>query len=79
MLPFYESLHQEIGRCRPRVDGLDSTSKRESEIRELWKEWILQVVRDLQGEKAPGPYGFTMAFFFQIVVVGDQGGCIGIL
>lgn len=52
------------------MDELDSTSKRESESRELWKEWILQVVRDLQGEKAPGPYGFTMAFF-PIVVVGD--------
>lgn len=60
------------------MDELDSTSKRESESRELWKEWILQVVRDLQGEKAPGPYGFTMAVF-PIVVVGDQGGCIGIL
>lgn len=78
MLQFYESLHQEIGSCRPRVDELDFTSKRESESRELWKEWILQVVRDLQGEKAPGPYGFTMAFF-PIVVVGDQGRCIGIL
>ena len=60
------------------MDELDSTSKRESESRELWKEWILQVVRDLQGEKAPGPYGFTMDFF-PIVVVGDQGRCVGIL
>jgi hypothetical protein len=27
------------------------------------KEEVLQVLKDLQGDKAPGPDGFTMAFF----------------
>jgi hypothetical protein len=27
------------------------------------KEEVFQVVKDLQGDKAPGPDGFTMAFF----------------
>ena len=31
--------------------------------RQFDKEEVLQVVKDLQGDKAPGPDGFTMAFF----------------
>ena len=31
--------------------------------RKFEREEILQVVRDLEGDKAPGPDGFTMAFY----------------
>uniref|UniRef100_A0A2N9HPF7 Endonuclease/exonuclease/phosphatase domain-containing protein n=1 Tax=Fagus sylvatica TaxID=28930 RepID=A0A2N9HPF7_FAGSY len=64
---FYESLYQEAETWRPTVDGLEfeMITENESAIleRQFDKEEVLQVVKDLQGDKAPGPDGFTMAFF----------------
>jgi hypothetical protein len=64
---FYESLYQEVETWRPTVDGLEfeMITENESAIleRQFDKEEVLQVVKDLQGDKAPGPDGFTMAFF----------------
>uniref|UniRef100_A0A2N9I5R6 Reverse transcriptase domain-containing protein n=1 Tax=Fagus sylvatica TaxID=28930 RepID=A0A2N9I5R6_FAGSY len=64
---FYESLYQESETWRPMVDGLefDGISATESALLEhkFGKDEVLQVVKDLQGDKAPGPDGFTMAFF----------------
>ena len=31
--------------------------------RKFERDGIFQVVRDLEGDKAPGPDGFTMAFY----------------
>uniref|UniRef100_A0A2N9EL19 Reverse transcriptase domain-containing protein n=1 Tax=Fagus sylvatica TaxID=28930 RepID=A0A2N9EL19_FAGSY len=64
---FYESLYQEAETWRPTVDGLEFEMITENESavleRQFDKEEVLQVVKDLQGDKAPGPDGFTMAFF----------------
>ena len=64
---FYESLYQEHEDWRPMVDGLDF-ARITDEAKVLLeakfdKEEVVQVVKDLQGDKALGPDGFTMAFF----------------
>ena len=52
---------------RPSVDGLDFACIREDERlsleREFSKEEVTQVLAEMEGDKAPGPDGFTMAFF----------------
>ena len=40
-----------------------STKERDMLERKFEIEEVLQVVKDLQGDKAPGLDGFTMAFF----------------
>ena len=64
---FYESLYQELETWRPTVDGLefDVITANERALLERWfdKDEVLQVVKDLQGDKALGPDGFTMVFF----------------
>ena len=67
VVQFYTSLYQEQESWRPTVDGLefDMISEEEQALleRKFDREEVLQVVKDLQGDKAPGPDGFTMAFF----------------
>jgi hypothetical protein len=67
VVQFYVSLYQEQESWRPTVDGLDFDMISEEEQalleRKFDREEVLQVVKDLQGDKAPGPDGFTMAFF----------------
>ena len=67
VVQFYESLYQELESWRPTVNGLDfeviSSEERDMLERSFTSEEVLQVVKDLQGDKAPGPDGFTMAFF----------------
>jgi hypothetical protein len=67
IVPFYKNLYFEQCSWRPRGDVLSFLSidvdestwlQREFEEKEVW-----DVVRDLNGDKAPGPDGFTMAFF----------------
>jgi hypothetical protein len=67
IVPFYKKLYFEQCSWRPRGDVLSFLSidvdestwlQREFEEKEVW-----DVVRDLNGDKAPGPDGFTMAFF----------------
>jgi hypothetical protein len=64
---FYESLYQESETWRPMVDEIefDVITANESALleRQFDKDEVLQVVKDLQGDKALGPDGFTMAFF----------------
>jgi hypothetical protein len=64
---FYNSLYFEQCSWRPRVNGLSFLSidvdestwlEREFKENEMW-----DVVRDLNGDKALGLDGFTMAFF----------------
>uniref|UniRef100_A0A2N9GN59 Reverse transcriptase domain-containing protein n=1 Tax=Fagus sylvatica TaxID=28930 RepID=A0A2N9GN59_FAGSY len=67
VVQFYASLYQEQEPWRPTVDGLDFDMISEEEKalleRRFERDEVLQVVKDLQGDKAPGPDGFTMAFF----------------
>jgi hypothetical protein len=63
----YYSLYQENEAWRPKFDGLTIDSIREEDRewleRKFDKEEILHVLRSSQGDKAPGPDGFTMGFF----------------
>ena len=67
MVSFYTNLYQESEVWRPNVDGLPFATIGEEDYRLLErnfdKEEVCGVLRDLQGEKAPGLDGFTMAFF----------------
>jgi exonuclease III len=74
---FYESLFTEPLGWRPRLDNLefDKLSNSEAlsleepfEEREVW-----EVIKGMDGDKAPGPDGFSMAFFQECweVIKGD--------
>jgi hypothetical protein len=64
---YYDKLYTEQSTWRPRMDGLFFSSiDTEERIwleRDFEEQEVLEVVRDLNGDKAPGPDGFTMAFF----------------
>ena len=67
VVQFYETMFCETEDWRPQVDGSSFASISEDERnvleRRFDKEEIVQVLKDFQGDKAPGPDGFTMAFF----------------
>ena len=67
MEQFYHSLYQESEAWKPEVDGLafDSIKPTDRDLleRPFDKEEVVQVLQNLQGDKAPRPDGFTMAFF----------------
>ena len=44
--------------------------------REFFKEEVIQVLMEMEGDKAPGPDGFTMDFFSKMLECGG-GGCHG--
>jgi hypothetical protein len=64
---FYNSLYQEHEAWRSKFDELPLDSIREVDWilleRQFEREEILDVLRFANGDKAPGPDGFTMAFF----------------
>ena len=64
---FYKSLYQEPEDWRPTVNGLDFASLDEfdrlSLEREFDREEIIAALKEAEGDKAPGPNGFTIAFF----------------
>ena len=69
VVQFYKTLSQEPEEWRPFVEGLEF-----DQIGELGRGWlerrfkkdeILFVVRDMEGDKASSPDGFSMAFFHQ--------------
>ena len=67
VVQLYRNLYKETEQWRPFVEGLEFD--RIGNIERLWlerkfeREEILQVVSDLDGDKAPGPDGFTTAFY----------------
>jgi DNA phosphorothioation-dependent restriction protein DptG len=67
VVSFYEELYQETENWRPSVDGLDfhsiGAAKSFHLERKFDREEVFQVLKDLQGDKAPGADGFSMAFF----------------
>jgi len=73
IVKYYDKLYTEQNTWRPRVDGLSFSSIDVEE--RLWLECdfeVWEVVRDLNGDKAPSPDGFTMAFFQKCWVVLKQ-------
>ena len=80
VVQFYQNLYTETNMWRPTVDGLDfaciGEDERMSLKREFSKEEVTQVLMEMGGDKAPGPDGFTMAFFSKMLECGG-GGCYG--
>ena len=64
---FYHHLFQESESWRLEMDGIEfdsiSSSDRIMLERPFDKEEVLQVIQNLQGDKAPSPNSFTLAFF----------------
>ena len=71
---FYRRLFQEEGgpRWRPGVDELDFDVLSEDERvfleRPFSEEEVVAVLKEFKGDKAPGPDGFTMAFFLKTLL-----------
>ena len=67
VVQYYKTLYQESEEWRPFVEGLEFDQIGESERgwleRRFEKDEILSVVRDMEGDKAPGPDGFSISFF----------------
>jgi hypothetical protein len=77
VVSFNKDLYQEKESWRPSVDGLEFHFNGAAESshleRKFDREEVFQVLKDLQGDKAPGPDGFSMAFFHKCwEVVGDD-------
>nr|XP_023926404.1 uncharacterized protein LOC112037817 [Quercus suber] len=66
---FYQGLYEETNFGRPTMDNLDFACIEEEERlsleEEFSKEEVIQVLRELEGDKAPSPDGFTLAFFYK--------------
>jgi hypothetical protein len=64
---YYNTLYTEQSLWRPRVDGISFSSIDADEC--IWLERVFEehevweVVREMNGDKAQGPDGFSMAFF----------------
>ena len=76
VVQFYESLYTEKESWRPFVGDLPFSVLEDSDSllleRHFEKEEIVQVVRDLQGDKSPGPDGFNMALFQKCLHVVEK-------
>ena len=64
---FYQGQYEETELGRSTMDGLDFACIVEEERltleKEFTKEDVIQVLREMEGDKFPDPDGFTMAFF----------------
>ena len=67
VVDFYKRLYQEPEAWRPTIDGLEFVCLDETERsmleREFEKEEIIEALKEVEGDKALGPDGFTMAFY----------------
>jgi len=67
LVNFYNKLYSENCSWRPRVEGLSFLSIDEEEStwleRAFEEKEVWDVIKELNGDKAPGPDGFTVAFF----------------
>ena len=64
-MDFFKKLYQEQESWRPTIDGLDFASLDETKrvFLEEFEEEILKALKEAEGDKAPSPDGFTLAFF----------------
>ena len=64
---FYQRLYTKSDSWHPSMDGLGFARIEEDERLELErdfsKEEVVKVLFEMEGDKAPGPDGFTIAFF----------------
>ena len=64
---FYQGLYKKTEVGRPTMDGLNFACIEEDERlsleEEFTKEEVIQVLREMEGDKASGLDGFTTAFF----------------
>ena len=66
LVQFYKTLYQETKEWRSFVEGMKFDqigTKREWLERKSEKEEVLQVIRDIEGDRALGSDGFSMALF----------------
>ena len=67
VVDFYKRLYQEPETWRPTIDGLEFACLDEIERsmleREFEKEEIIEALKEVEGDKALRPDGFTIAFF----------------
>ena len=67
VVQFYKNLYKETEEWRPFVEGLEFDQieglERDWLERRFEKEEILQVVKELETDKAPDPDSFSMAFY----------------
>jgi hypothetical protein len=74
---FYQNLYTEEFYCRPRLDGLNFNGIQAEDValleRPFEEDEVTLVVRNMNGDKSPGPDGFPMSFFHACwqVVKGD--------
>ena len=74
---FYQRLYEGNEVWSPSMDGLDFACFEEDERlsleKEFSKEEVFQILREMEGDKALGPEGFTMAFFSQMLECCGKG------
>ena len=67
VVDFYKKIYQGLESWRPTIDGLEfdclDETERLSLERDFEEEEILEALKEAEGDEAPGPDGFTMAFF----------------
>ena len=67
VVQFYPSLYTESNTWRPSMDGLEFARIDEAEQlalkRDFSKKEVVRVLQEMEGDKAPGPNNFIMAFF----------------
>ena len=83
---FYQVLYKETEAWRLTMDGLDFACIEEEErlsLEEFSKEEVIQVLREMEGDQAPGPDGFTMAspwlFFTDVGVLWKRMSWISLI
>ena len=69
IVDFYTNLYKEEEQWRPRIDGLEfpTISDTEQQLMEriFTEEEVFAAIKSLGQEKAPGPDGFPMVFFYK--------------
>ena len=79
---FYQSLYIESDTWRPSMDGLEFASIEDDERldleRDFSKEEVVKVLQEMEGDKALGLDGFTMAFFSKMLECSGNR-CHGLL
>ena len=67
VVQFYKKLYKETKEWRPFVEGLEFNQieglERDWLERRFEQEEVFRVVKEMEGDKAPGPNGFSLAFY----------------